>query len=240
MSLEEHPLTTPESGESEPAAEICDPRHFYAAHVYEEAMVQRDDVTAVVEQARALGYSVRYWWLSEVLALDGDSSDPLIVCVHCPSGEEDAGMDLYRALRQREVAWDSLEAASVEEYRRFGKVITQANEIFKPDGNALFPEVSTLLSYSETSGLTSVLLVLADLRMNQFSPEARDTMRLSLQRLSHLFLLLLGNMEKLEEAGQPPAQTFAFFAGLVQEMTRFYQLRTDAWLSSEDDTDMPF
>jgi len=36
----------------------------------------------------------------------------LIVCVHHPSVAEDAGMDLYEALEEREVTWDGLEAAA--------------------------------------------------------------------------------------------------------------------------------
>ncbi len=230
----------PTSGETEPGEEYLDPRHFYAAYVYEEGIKPQPDITAVVAQAQALGYPVRYWWLSEVMPVGEAYADPLIVCVHCPTGDEDAGLDLYQALRERNVNWDSLEAATAVGYRRFGKAITQATDIFRPDGTALFPEVSAFLSHSETHGLSTVLLVLSDLRMKEFSPEAREQMQLSLQRLSRLFLLLLGQAQKLEAAGQTPAHTFAFMASMVQDLTSFYQMLAGELQLPTDEEELPF
>ena len=65
---------------------------------------------------------MRYWWLSEAVELR-DHPDRLIVCVHHPSLESDAGMDLYEALKEQQISWDDLEAAAVGEYRLLGKPI---------------------------------------------------------------------------------------------------------------------
>ena len=81
----------------------------------------------------SLGYPVRYWWLSEAMELQG-SPDRLIVCVHHPSLGENAGMDLYNTLRQaaqkHKTLWDDLEAAQVDEYRQFGKIVVSARAAF--------------------------------------------------------------------------------------------------------------
>jgi hypothetical protein len=61
-----------------------DPRHFYAAYVFDQAHKRQEDITTLVEQAQDLGYPVRYWWLSEAMDLEG-CPDRLIVCVHHPS-----------------------------------------------------------------------------------------------------------------------------------------------------------
>jgi hypothetical protein len=65
--------------------------------------------------------------------------DRLIVCVHHPSSTEDAGMDLYMALKDRQVTWDDLEAAAVAEYCYFGDPIQGPEAIYGPDGTLLFP-----------------------------------------------------------------------------------------------------
>lgn len=95
--------------------EDLDPRHFYAAYVFDQAHERQDDIATLIERAQHLGYPVRYWWLSEAMALQG-YPDRLIVCVHHPSSDSDAGMDLYETLKEHQVTWDELEAAAVGEY----------------------------------------------------------------------------------------------------------------------------
>jgi hypothetical protein len=125
--------------ESDPgqAGEDLDPRHFHAAYVFDQAHERRDDVSTLIEQAQQLGYPMRYWWLSQAIDLRG-SPDRLIVCVHHPSSAEDAGMDLYEALRERQVSWDDMEAAAVDEYRLLGKPVEGLEVICRPDGTPLF------------------------------------------------------------------------------------------------------
>jgi len=115
-----------------------DPRHFYAAYVFDQAHQRQGDVATLVAQAQQSGYPARYWWLSEAMELRGHA-DRLIVCVHHPSSAADAGMDLYETLKERQVTWDDLEAAAVGEYRYFGKPIEGLEVICRPDGTQLFP-----------------------------------------------------------------------------------------------------
>ncbi len=123
--------------------ESLDPRHFYAAYVFDDAETRRRDVAVLLHEAQRLSYPVRYWWLSEAVDLQ-DAPDRLIVCVHHPSSAEDAGMDLYSTMskiaQKHEVAWDELEAAQVDEYRQFGKAVADPGNIFEPDGTPVFPE----------------------------------------------------------------------------------------------------
>ena len=121
--------------------EDLDPRHFYAAYVFDQAQERKDDITTLIEQAQNLGYPVRYWWLSEAMALQGHP-DRLIVCVHHPSSNADAGMDLYETLKEHQVAWDELEAAAVGEYCYPGKPIEGPEVIYRRDGAPLFPSAS--------------------------------------------------------------------------------------------------
>ena len=62
-----------------------------------------------------------------------------IVCVHHPSVSEDGGMDLYDTLKEKEVTWDDLEAAAVDEYRHLGKSAKKLDDLHSPFGNLLFP-----------------------------------------------------------------------------------------------------
>jgi hypothetical protein len=119
-------------------AEILDPRHFYAAYVFDQAADRERDVRAVIEQAQALEYPLRYWWLSSAMDLQG-SPDRLIVCVHHPSHGEDAGLDLYNLLREKEVSWDDLDAAAMDEYRFLGRPVNEPGDLRTPDGNRLYP-----------------------------------------------------------------------------------------------------
>jgi hypothetical protein len=41
---------------------------------------------------------------------------PAELCVHHPTNDENAGMDLYNVLQARQVSYDELDAAIVEEY----------------------------------------------------------------------------------------------------------------------------
>ena len=68
-----------------------------------------------------------------------DFPDRLIVCVHHPSVSEDAGMDLYDALKEKKVTWDDLEAAVVHEYRHLGKPAKELGDLRSPFGNWLIP-----------------------------------------------------------------------------------------------------
>jgi hypothetical protein len=118
--------------------EILDPRHFYAAYIFNQAHEREGDITTLVEQARQLGYPVRYWWLSAAMELRGHP-DRLIICAHHPSSAGDAGMDLYETLKESQTTWDGLEAAAMDEYCAFGKPIEGSEVISKPDGTLLFP-----------------------------------------------------------------------------------------------------
>jgi hypothetical protein len=119
-------------------AEILDPHHFYAAYIFDQSETREKDITTLLEQSQQLGYPVRYWWLSDALELHG-FPDRLIVCVHHPSAAEDAGMNLYDALKEKEVTWDDLEAAVVNEYRDLGKPATELGDLRSPFGDWLFP-----------------------------------------------------------------------------------------------------
>jgi hypothetical protein len=123
------------------AGEDLDPRHFYAAYVFDQAHEREDDIAALVEQAQQLGYPARYWWLSQAMELQG-SPDRLIVCIHHPSVSEDAGMDLYETLGEHQVTWDGLEAAAVDEYRLLGRPVEGPDVICMRDGTPLFPSTT--------------------------------------------------------------------------------------------------
>jgi len=131
-------VTDLDDSDLEQTEEILDPRHFYAAYIFDRAHERGDDVASIVEQAQQLGYPARYWWLSQSVQLR-DHPDRLIVCVHHPSSDGDAGMDLYETLKEHKVTWDDLEAAALEEYRLLGKPIEGLDFICRRDGTALFP-----------------------------------------------------------------------------------------------------
>jgi hypothetical protein len=125
--------------ESLEPAESLDPRHFYAAYVFDRSNERKVDIEAIIEKARELNYPLRYWWLSDAMELQG-FPDRLIVCVHHPSTSEDAGMDLYHSLKEKQITWDDLEAAAVDEYRYLGKPVFELGDLRSPFGNWLFPE----------------------------------------------------------------------------------------------------
>lgn len=122
--------------------EVLDPRHTYLAYIFDQPEYQLENISPLLHNAAELGYPVRYWWLSEVMVLDTDEvPDCLIVCVHHPARDEEAGMDLYESLQEKNVQWADLEAATFEEYVAFGKSVLQPAAIDRADGQALFPEL---------------------------------------------------------------------------------------------------
>jgi hypothetical protein len=129
-------------GDEQAAEEELDPHHLYAAYVFEDAQSCRDDVATLVNAAGQHGYPVRYWWLSEVMAL-GDDPDWLLVCVHFPSAEIAEVMDLAEAFKETliryRVTWHDLETVAVAAYGRFGQPIASAFAIRWPDRDLLFP-----------------------------------------------------------------------------------------------------
>jgi hypothetical protein len=128
--------TTPEP------EEVLDARHFYAAYVFDQPQTRQRDIATTLQKAGELSYPVRYWWLSEAVNLE-DSPDRLIVCVHHPASDENAGMDLFEALKAEGISWDDLEAANVEEYRQYGKPLAQLESITTSAGTRLFPPQTT-------------------------------------------------------------------------------------------------
>jgi len=124
--------------EGQPPQEDLDPRHFYAAYVFDQPETHKHDVITLVEEARRLGYPVRYWWLSDAMDIQ-DNPDRLIVCTHHPASDENAGMDLYNALHEHRVSWDELDSATVEEYAQLSRSITGPAGIRWPNGTPLFP-----------------------------------------------------------------------------------------------------
>jgi len=121
-------------------SEVLDPHHFYAAYIFDQSEVRKQDITTLLKLTQQIGYPVRYWWLSDTLELQG-FPDRLIVCVHHPSVAEDAGMDLYETLKEKEVSWNELEAAAVDEYRGLGKPTKELGDLRSPFGNLLFPQI---------------------------------------------------------------------------------------------------
>lgn len=132
----------PEGLKSGRLAERLDPGHFYAAYIYDEPALRDHDVTGLMDEARRLGYPVRYWWLSDAMNLQG-APDRLIVCVHHPSGDENAGLDLSEALHKNQVKYDELDKAAVEEYAVYGKPIRWPGDIQTPAAKRLFPNLPT-------------------------------------------------------------------------------------------------
>lgn len=122
----------------QPESEFLDPHHFYAAYVFDRASEREPDIHALIEQAQDLGYPIRHWWLSDAMHLQG-SPDRLIVCIHHPSRSEDAGIDLYDALKEKGIHWDDLGAAAVEEYGSLGRPVEDLEDIRSATGDTLFP-----------------------------------------------------------------------------------------------------
>lgn len=174
------------------------PHHFYAAYTFDNPATRRRDITILIDQAQQLERPVRYWWLSEAMDLQG-SPDRLIVCVHHPSADENAGMDLYDALEHHQAKWDGLEAADVGEYRLFGKIISRPDNIFEPDGAPLFPEPE------DTEALFSLSLTRADMQMVAQGTLRRELTEAEMEAVTQLLPAAIGwvgSVEAALEAGQ--------------------------------------
>jgi len=50
-------------------------------------------------------------------------------------------MDLYKALKQKEIDWDDLDAATVEEYHFLGKPVKDLGDLRLREGYLLFPDI---------------------------------------------------------------------------------------------------
>ena len=123
-------------------SEILSPHHFYAAYVFDNASEREADIMTLIEEAHEHGYPVRYWWLSDAMELQG-CPDRLIVCVHHPLASESAGMDLYDKLKEKQVVWDDLEAAAIDEYSLLGAPVMALANIRSPYGDRLFPHADS-------------------------------------------------------------------------------------------------
>jgi hypothetical protein len=121
----------------QPEIEICYPNHFYAAYIFDQAESHQQDIGAIIEESQHMRYPVRYWWLSQAIDIQ-NYPDRLIVCVHHPTNDENAGMDLYNVLRKRQVSFAELNAAALDEYVFLGRCVTGAGDIRKSDGTSLF------------------------------------------------------------------------------------------------------
>jgi hypothetical protein len=62
---------------------------------------------------------------------------------------EDAGMDLYEALGERQVTWDGLEAAAVDEYRLLGRPIEGQKSLAGAMGRYSFLQRSGTLLWKQ-------------------------------------------------------------------------------------------
>jgi hypothetical protein len=181
--------------------ENLDPRHFYAGYTFDDAETRQSDVVTLIDEARRLGYSVRYWWLSDAVELE-DAPDRLVICVHHPATDENAGMDLYEALKRRGVAWDDLEHASLEEYLLYSKTINGTSGISQPDGQLLFPSPTQVTANEPTKPLTRedeplFVLTLGDIqtvaldKLGRYltEPELKSVMKTLLEPFDWSFLL---------------------------------------------------
>ena len=80
---------------------------------------------------RGIGGYLKQW-------ISRGTPDRLIVCVHHPANDENAGMDLYGALHARQVSYAELDAAALEEYVYLGKRVANIENIYHSDGLPLF------------------------------------------------------------------------------------------------------
>ena len=101
--------------------------------------------------------------------------DRLIVCVHHPARDEDAGLDLYESLREKNVQWAELEAATFEEYVAFGKSVLQPAAIDRADGQALFPELQVpFVDWMEGENALELRLRVDEKFLGTFSEAERE------------------------------------------------------------------
>lgn len=122
--------------------ELCRSNHFYAAYIYDKPEIHQADITSLLNEAHRMGYPVRAWWLSQAMDIQ-DYPDRLIVCVHHPASDENAGMDLYDSLQSRQVYYDELNAATMDEYICLGKPVHTAEKMVDRNGFHLFHDQET-------------------------------------------------------------------------------------------------
>ncbi len=239
------PLTnTRDTGElvernQHPEKEELDPRHFYAAYIFDEPQTRDGDILAVVRQAQNLTYPVRYWWLSEAMDIQ-DDPDRLIICVHHPAWGEDAGFDLYQALEQHQVTWDELEAASMEEYQQLGKLIRGLEDLYLPNGIPLFAhENPVVIEWAAPDIGLGIRLHINNPKMELLPPESREQVRLALARLTMLYTTILTTPdEEFEAANITLDGSLRFIASMINDLTSLY-LTMLGQLELTDD-DFPF
>lgn len=204
--------------------EDLNPRHFYAAYIYQYAEAHERDITTLLESAQELGSPVRYWWVSAVMDA-WDSMDRLIICAHHPSTTEDAGMDLYDRLKTQQVKWDELEAATVEEYRQFGKPINETGKVQYPDGGLLFPPgESAVLEWRAAQQPLAVRFEWESPHLTDLSSLERRRIRQALGQVALLMTSVLKQTEAVVQAGTELNFIFTLLANLMDDITAVYQL----------------
>jgi len=204
--------------------EDLQPHHFYAAYIYEDAEAHESDITTLLESAQELGYPRRYWWLSEVIDIK-DSPDRLIVCIHHPSSTEDAGMDLYDKLKTQQVVWDELEAATVEEYRQFGKPVSDLGKLYYPDGALLFPPGEpTTIEWQSGQEKLALRFQWDSPTLTTLLPIEQRKIRQALGKVALLIMAVLEQKEAFKQAGAELDYIFSTLADLVVDITTIYQL----------------
>lgn len=221
-------------------SEELNPRHFYAAYIYEYAEAHELNITTLLVSAQELGYPVRYWWLSQAMDIH-DDPDRLIICVHHPSTTEDAGVDLYDKLKMQQVKWDELEAATVEEYRQFGKPISETGKVQYPDGGLLFPPGEpTMLEWRAAQQPLAMRFEWESPHLTDLSGLERRRFRQALGQVVLLMTSVLKQKEVSVQAGTELNFIFTLLANLMDDITAMYQLtpeqRTrflDQFLSSD-------
>jgi len=101
--------------------------------VFDQVETHQKDIATIIDESQHLGYPVRYWWLSQAMNIQ-DNPDRLIVCVHHPNHDENAGMDLLDSLYAKQVLFDELDAAVREEYVFLGRRVVGVEGICKANG----------------------------------------------------------------------------------------------------------
>lgn len=204
--------------------EDFNPRHFYAAYIYQYAEAHERDITTLLESAQELGYPVRYWWVSEVMDI-WDSMDRLIICVHHPTTTGDAGVDLYDALKAQQVKWDELEAATVEEYRQFGKQVNAMGKVQYPDGGLLFPPGEpTVLEWRAAQQPLAMRFEWESPHLTDLPGLERRRIRQALGQITLLMTSVLKQKEAVVQAGTELNFIFTILTNLMDDIAAMYQL----------------
>jgi hypothetical protein len=234
MGSPERPLFDDESCKGE---EI-DPAHFYAAYIFDQPGTHDRDIAAIVSKAKEFGYPTRFWWLSDAMDLE-ESPDRLIVCVHHASLSADAGLDLYRALKEQQVSWTELEAAQAVEYLMAGRPFSGLEDLRTPDGKPLFPhENPAVIEWAQPHDGLAIRLEVADPVMEPIPPEEREKLSQVLGKAAVLFSAVLAHKEKLEQAGDSLAEPLDFIACHFELLTEVYT--TDLSAIPLADQEYPF